>query len=152
MEENIIITGRDLEDLNNPVFIGIFNKEFSIKDKFYLARILDKIQNEARVYFAKKQELIQKYVKKYTFDNKKINKGGDVIAEHKKGDIMMKGESFYFGENLFAFTDDLNKLMDVEIDIGIRKRKIDMDEWPDLTPYEIKSMIPYIIIDEGDEL
>jgi hypothetical protein len=104
----------------------LLQKEFSAKTSFHLARLFSKIETESKIYFAEKQKLVEKYAKRDT-----------------KGEIVSSGDSVTL-ENPGEFTQKLEEILSIEIDLGLDTIEIDFDNEPKLTIEEMMILLPFI--------
>jgi len=122
---------------NSTVIPAIIKKDFTTKTSYWLARVFDKLQSEAKIYAAEKQKLIEKYALRHEEDGE----------SWKKGDIVSDGQSVSL-KDAKMFTKKLNELVEIEIDLGLEKVKFDLDKEPKCTIEEMRLLMPLIEVGE----
>jgi len=146
MKENdngIKITNAYLDSIaNNSSFQVIIKKQFSAKISYWLARVFDKLQREAKIYLAEKQKLVEKYAKRYEEDGEE-KKDGKVIKTWKKGDMIGDGRSVSLND-VDGFNKEINELVEIEISIGLDRIEFDLDKEPNCTVEEMGTLLPLI--------
>jgi len=134
----IKITNAYLDKLaNSPSLPLIIKKPFTAKTSYWLARALDKLQSEMKVYFAEKQKLIEKYAKRHDKDG----------AGFKKGDMVSDGQSVSL-DNIQEFQREITELTEIEIEVGINKIDFDLDKEPSCTVEEMGLLMPLVSVKE----
>ena len=136
IESILAITQNGIE-IRNEDFANILNKSLPVKVSYWLARAVDKMTQEARIYFKAKQDLIQKYAQRYEEDGEKWKKGDVIVSS--TGNIA-------FGDNQEKFLSDFIELQNIECDLGIPTIKVDLDQLPEFTIAEISTIMPLIEI------
>ena len=128
MSDTIKITNEYIEKVvNSPLSMDIKKKEFPIKTAYWIARCFDKIKKLADTYLEEKKKLINKYaIEKDEQGNAKMQEGMISLSDPNK------------------FSEELKELLDIEIDLGINKIKIDLDKCPNLTLEEMDILLPLI--------
>jgi O-phosphoseryl-tRNA(Cys) synthetase len=129
--------------VNNPILQVITQKQFTAKTSYWLARVFDKLQREAKIYLAEKQKLIEKYARRYEADGEQKDNTGKVIKSWKKGDIVGDEKSVSLSD-AEGFTKEINELTEIELDIGINKIEFDFDKEPACTVEEMSLLLPII--------
>ena len=97
---------------------AVLQKDLPIKTAYWLGRAFKEIAREFEPFEEARKKLVEKYVKKYTKDEK--DKNGKVT--HKKGDFIVDGNRYVLtDEEAFQkeFTDLANQ--EVEIKLGLTK-------------------------------
>jgi len=146
-KREIKVTNAYLDSMaNSPAFQVIVKKQFSAKTSYWLARVFDKLQREAKIYLAEKQKLIEKYAKRYEEDGEE-KKDGKVVKSWKKGDMIGDGRSVSLTD-VDGFTKEINELTEIEIGIGIDKIEFDLDKESNCTVEEMGSLLPLIEVKE----
>lgn len=136
--KTIKITNAYLDTMvNSPIFQTIIKKPFTIKTSYWLARIFDKLQKEAKIYLAEKQKLIEKYAKRHEKDGE----------TWKKGDMISDGRSVSLVD-IAGFTKKLNELTEIELSIDINKIKFDLEKEPACTIEEMTLLLPLMEVKE----
>ena len=141
LKNKLLKKGRDMIKIKNSFFEKITNKnikpilekEFTAKTSYWLARIFDKIESEARHYFAEKQKLIKKHALIYDEDT----------DNHKKGDIVQNGNNISI-KDPEAFTKELEEILEIEVDFGWKKIGFDFDREPNLSVEDMMVILPFI--------
>ena len=148
MSEKIKVTNAYLDNMvNNPIFQVIIKKQFSAKTSYWLARTLDKLQQEAKIYLAEKQKLIEKYANRYEKDGEEKDKEGKVIKKWKKGDMVGDGRSVSLSD-VEGFTKEINELIEIELDLNMKPILLDFDVEPSLTIEEMTLLLPLVEVKE----
>lgn len=134
-QENIILTNGEIEMLMfNPAFSQAIKKQFPFKTSYWLGRSLDKIKQLVKPFQEKVDEVLEKYAvkekDKETAENKpKRRPDGQVV----------------WGENEKVAGEALKELREIEVDLGIQKIELDLDQfekyYEDL-PAEDKKLVP----------
>jgi len=134
MTETIKITNGYLDNIvNSAVISTITKKSFSAKTSYWIARVLDKVQREAKVYFAERQKLIDKYAKRHDIDGEGF----------KKGDIISDGQNVTLN-NPTEFQKEITELTEIEIEIGLNRVEFDLEKEPACTIEEMTLLLPLI--------
>lgn len=134
----IKVTNGYLDTLtNNPLIQAIVKKSFTAKTSYWLAKVFDKLQREAKIYFSEKQKLIEKYAKRHDKDGEGF----------KKNDIISDGQNITL-DNVKEFQREITELTEIEIEIGINKIEFDLEREPNCTPEEMAILIPLIHVKE----
>jgi hypothetical protein len=121
------LTNHYFEALSKKDIPGLLNKSFSIKTAYFLARIFDKIETEAKPYFDQKQKLIKKYA---SLDD--------------QGNVISNGNGIKF-DNPVKFNEEFAELLNIEINFEWKKVVIDFDkENVSLKIDEMMILIPFI--------
>ncbi len=136
-ESKIKVQNSYFEGMNNPIFQIIIKKSFTTKTSYWLARVFDKLQSEAKIYFAEKQKLIEKYAKRHEKDGEGF----------KKGDIVSDGQTVDL-KDATIFRKELNELLEIEVEIGLNKIEIDLEREPSCTVEEMGLLLPLIEVKE----
>jgi len=105
---------------------SIMSKEFTATTSFQLARIFSKLESESKIYFSEKQKLANKYAIKDN-DGKPVIKDGN-----------------YTISNVDEFSKELNELLEIEIELGIEKIKMNLENEPNFTVEEMIVLMPFI--------
>lgn len=125
------ITNRRL--VNDANFIGgLTNKQgLPIKISYAIAKNVAKIESELKIYNNERQKLIDKYAVK-------DDKGENIVYENNQLKIA--------DENMNEWTDAINELLDIEVEIDIHKFNENdlLNSNCDMTPSEIM-LIDYMI-------
>jgi len=135
MSENIVIKNGYFETLsiNRNILTDILNKDFPVKIGYWVAKIFDRIESEAKIYFKAKESLIKKYAKK--------DEEGEFISQNGN----------YVLEDIDKYSDELIDLQNIEVEINIKPIEMDLDvlESKGITfkPIEIM-LLPFIKIKE----
>ena len=138
----IKITNGYLEQIGgNTLFQDLAKKPFTAKTSYWLARVLSQLQKEGEIYFAERQKLIEKHAKRHEKD------GGQGDKTWKKGDIVSDGKNVSL-ENAERFVKDMKELTEIEIDLGLKKIKFDLDKEPSCTVEEMTLLVPLIEVKE----
>lgn len=99
------ITNRKI--VNDANFLGdLTHKQLPIKVSYAIAKNVSKIERELEIYNKERQKLIDKYCIK-------DEEGNNVIDENNQ----LKIDDEY----LEAWSEDINELLDIEVDIDIHK-------------------------------
>ena len=122
---------------NSTVIPAIIKKDFTTKTSYWLARVFDKFQSEAKIYLAEKQKIIDKYALRQEKDGK----------DFKKGDIISDGKNISI-KDVAGFTKEANELAEIEIEIGLNKIEFDFDKEPSCTVEEMALLLPLITVKE----
>jgi len=147
MSEKIKITNGYLDTIaNSPVVQAIVKKSFTAKTSYWLAKVFDKLQREARIYLAEKQKIIEKYAKRHDEDGAE-KKDGKVIKSWKKGDMVSDGQSVTL-DNVVEFQKEITELTEIEIELGINKIEFDLDKEPVCTVEEMGLLMPLVSVKE----
>ena len=104
----------------------LLKKDFSGMTSFYFARLFSKIEIESKVYFSEKQKLIEKYAKR-----------------NEDGTFMTTGDSVML-DNPQEFTEKLEEIMSIEIELGIDKIDLDFDKEPKINIEGMMLLLPFI--------
>ncbi len=120
--------------LNSPMFGQTIKKPFPVKTSYWLARAVDKIEQEMRTFLKQRQEVIDELAVK----------GEDGKPEVKKGMVS-------FGENAEKAAEKLDGLLDIDIELDIKKIVIDPDRCPDLSVEELMLLLPIIELKDPDK-
>ena len=135
--KTIRIKAEYFEVFNSPEFTEFRKKQlpFSLKTNYWLARVFNKVEAEAKVYFQEKQKLIDQYAEKDEKGETKILANGSV----------------FFGKKSKEFLKKFNELQQAEIDLGIRPIKLDFAEakGEQLSMVEFGYILPFIVEEEG---
>jgi len=105
---------------------SIMSKEFTATTSFQLARIFSKLESESKIYFSEKQKLANKYAIKDN-DGKPVIKDGN-----------------YTISNVDEFSKELNELLEIEIELGLDKIKMNLENEPNFTVEEMIVLMPFI--------
>jgi len=149
--ESILKTTQNGIELRSEDFQNVLKKPLPVKVSYWLARAVDKISREARVYFKSRQDLVEKHAERHEEDGKEMDPKDTekVLREWKKDDIVVTpAGGVEFGENQEKFLEDLVELQSIEFDLGIYPIKIDLDNFPDLSTVEISVILPLIKVQE----
>jgi len=111
---------------SSPALQLIMKKQPPFRVAYSLARIFDNLQKEIRIYSAEKQKLIEKYAERHIADGEE-KKDDKVIRKWKKGDVVSDGQSVSL-KDVTGFTEEMNKLSESEIDLGLCRAEIDLEE------------------------
>ena len=112
---------------------AILARPLPIKVSYWLAKAMEKMEQEVRVYLQKKQEIIDTYAEKADGETKTTPDGGVV-----------------FGLNTEKAISEFAELQKIEVELGIDKIKIDLEKMPDLSVQEISLIMPLLEIVDGD--
>jgi len=138
----IKVTNGYLDGLgSNSLFQDLAKKPFTAKTSYWLARAFDRIQKEGAIYFAERQKLIEKHAKRYEKD------GGEGERKWKKGDMISDGKNVSL-DDVVGFGKDIKELIEIEIDLGLKKIKFDLDKEPACTVEEMTVLVPLIEVEE----
>lgn len=121
-------------------------KEFTAKTSYWLARLFDRLEQEAGHYFRQKQKLIDKYAKRYEEAGEE-RLDGKTIKSWEKGDMISDGQTISL-KDPEAFSKELNEIIEIEIDLKLDKIQIDLEKEPSLTIDEMLILLPFIEIKE----
>jgi len=114
-EKTITLTNGDIENMMfNPAFKQAVKQSFPVKTAYWLGRALDKVTQNYKPYQKAVNEIVEKYAEKEMIEKKERVK--------KKAD----GQPVW-GENEEKATADLEDLKAIEVDLGIRPIKLDLD-------------------------
>ena len=141
---NIKITPAYLEKLNGSSLLASFSKKsLGNKVSYQLARIFDALEREAKIYFAQKQKVIEKYAKRHEEDGQQKDENGKVIKSWKKGDIVSDGQTVAIAD-IAGFNSAMQELLETEVDLGIEKVRINFDDpkMDQLTIEEMNLLLP----------
>lgn len=128
---NIKIDNAYIEVVNSSQVIqGLMKKVFPVKVSYWLSKAVERIKQEGKPYYEAKQKLAEKYGEQ---DNE-----GNVIPPGPDGSIRLKDTQ--------GFIEELQELQTIEVDLGIKKIKLDMDDpkCPDLSVEEMRLLLPLI--------
>ena len=146
-EREIKVTNAYLDSIaNNSSFQVIVKKQFSAKTSYWLARVFNKLQREAKIYLAEKQKLVEKYAKRHEEDGEE-KKDGKAIKAWKKGDMIGDGKSVSLND-VEGFTKEINELTEIEIGIGLNRIDFDLDKEANCTVEEMGILLPLIEVKE----
>lgn len=130
----IKIKNRFFETMLNEKMKSIVKRDFTATTSYWLAVIIeDKIEPLSKHYFQQKQKLIEKYALRYEEDT----------GKNKKGDIVSDGNNVSLKEPE-KFTKELESILDIENDLGIKKIKFDFKEEPKIPIEEMMFIRPFI--------
>ena len=140
------------EMLNEPITQQILARSLPTKMSYWISRAIEKIRQEAKAYGDQKDKLIKEHedIKKRDDEKKK----GDCLACGRKGELP-PGQTFL--KDALAFQKEQFVFQEIEIDLGINKIKIDLDDlekWFEkrnekgLTGSEFEYLLPFFEIEE----
>jgi len=144
-EQSIIVTNRYIDELTarkGPKEAIEHNKTLPVKARYWLARAFDKLEQEARIYFKSRQQLVNQYASYYDADLK----GEDGKVLHKKGDIISYPDGSVQLQNLAAFQKDLLVLQEIEIRLDINKVALRLEDVEDLDIEQMQLLLPLVDI------
>jgi len=124
--KTIIIKNKVFEMLTANKNQSIMSKEFTATTSFHLARIFSKLESESKIYFSEKQKLVNKHAQKDDNGKAIINDGNYTIL------------------NLDEFSKEFNELLEIEIELGLEKIKMNLDNEPNFTVDEMIILMPFI--------
>jgi len=152
----IKITGEKLEQCNNDNFGKIMSdKTWPVKVSYWLGRIMDHVISELKVYYKKRDEIIDKYSLKYEADTEEVKENG---KKHKAGDLILNenGNRTLNPETIKQMNEDIKELSEIEIELTVNKIEAtfeDMEKWQEkglnLSPDEMRIIMPFFEITEG---
>ena len=146
--ETIKITNQYLDTMASSLVIQtIIKKSFTAKTSYWLARVFDKLQREAKIYLAERQKMIEKYAKRHQSDGEKKDKDGKIVKSWKKGDMISDGQSVSLTD-IKEFTKEINELTEIEIEIGINKIAFDLEKEAACTIEEMAILLPLLDVKE----
>jgi len=134
------VTNGQLEELLSRG--QIMDKPLTAKTAYWIARVIDKCKQEARVYLKRKDDLIEKYAARHESDGEEV-RGGKVIKKWKAGDLIREGDGIRLSDPR-AYLEELAELQGIEIEVSIEKIFIDFEKEPNLTAGEILPFLPFI--------
>lgn len=108
------------------VLQNIIRKGFTAKTSYWLATIFIKLEEASKIYFGEKKKLIDKHAMR---DDK------DEVISDGRGTTL---------RNPTAFNDELIELLEIEIDLGVKKVNFDLDMEPKCTIEEMGLLLPLI--------
>jgi len=126
---------------SNSLFQELAKKPFTAKTSYWLARVFSQLQKEGEIYFAEKQKLIEKHAKRYEAD------GEEGERKWKKGDMVSDGKSVSL-KDAEGFVKDMKELTEIELDLGLKLIKFDLDKEPACTVEEMTLLVPMIEVKE----
>ena len=143
-EQKIVVTNRYIEELTlkkDSKEAIEHNKTLPVKARYWLARAFDKLNQEARVYFKAKQQIINQYAERYDADLK----GDDGKLLHKKGDII----SYPDGSVQLQDATDLQALQEIEVRLDINRISLSLADAEDLDIEQLQLLLPLVEMEEG---
>jgi hypothetical protein len=148
---SIIVKNIYFEKANpgNSTFQRLLQKDI-FKDpimRYWLARALDHVGQLSKVYLEERARIAKKYSRKYDEDGEQKDRDGKVIHKWKKGDSITFPDGSVAIDDADAFREDLNKLQEEEVDLGIPQIKF--NELINLPIEEEMLIIP--LMEEIDE-
>ncbi len=128
-KENIKITNAFIENSVNSASVinELREREFEPDIGYWVAYVLQKLQDLARIYLDEKQKLLKKFAKE----------------KDEKDNIITNPDGTVTIENVPEFSEQLNKLLEVEIDFGISKIEIDFRRLPRLKVKEVEFLMNF---------
>jgi len=153
----IVITGSNLEEFNTDSFKTVMERnEWPVKPGYWLGRAMDHIISELKVYFKRREGIIEKYALKYEEDSEVVNEKGATV-KYKKGDIRTypAGNKMINPEKNEECRTALNELSEIKIELPVDKIKTsleDFETWEKdrglkLSPDERRILIPFFEIE-----
>ena len=133
---NIIVKNHYCELLNGSVAQRVLDEEFPVKVGYWTSRAIAKLRREAKFYWEKRNELVEKYKKE----------GSEEIEKDK--DDATKADATVELTDPKAFRKDLLELQDIDIDLGINLIKVNLEELPELTLAELEFLLPFFDVQE----
>lgn len=141
------VTNRDINNFLSSNIITILNKGFTTKTSYWIARLVKRLEIEAKVFFTERQRLIEKYAARYDADGQQV-RGGKVVREWKRGEIINTDGNIKLID-VGAFNREVDELLDIEVEVpGLEPITYDFNLEPTLTPAEIITLMPFIEIKE----
>ena len=107
--------------------------DFKAKTAWQIARLLKAAEAEVQGFQETRNSLVNKYGEK--------NENGELVVDEKNN---YKFEP----ENLEAFVNEFNDLVESEVEINANKLKIEQVEEADFTPSDMVALEPFIEMDE----
>jgi len=138
----IVLKNRYFEEVGLKVLESVMKIKFTANTSYWLAKIYDKIKTEAKYYFDAKNRCADECALRYEEDGEE-REGDKVIRTWKKGDIVLDGRMVVFADQE-RFNKEVETLMDIEIDLEIRKFKIILKDEPNITPKNMRILLPFI--------
>lgn len=128
----MIIRYSDIEKLStNSLVKNIMEREYSRRTSVWLARFMARIGEEAKIYMAERQKLIEKHA-----------------ARTSTGDIVREGTDIRIAD-FESFSSEFGELQSIEIELaGIDPVEFDIEKEPQMTPAELMLLMPYMTIKE----
>ena len=107
--------------------------DFKAKTAWQIARLLKSTEAEIQGFQEARNTLVNKYGEK--------NENGDLVVD--------ESNNYKFApENLEAFVNEFNDLVESEVEINATKLKIEQLESADFTPSEMVLLEPFVEMDE----
>lgn len=124
-----------INDLLNSVetLQKIAQKDFKAKLAWSIARLLKSAETEIQAFNETRMNLIKKYGEK--------DENGELITDEK-------GNCKIMTENVNAFTEELNELINTEVEINANKIDFNLLENIDFTPSDMTALEPFIEFEE----
>lgn len=158
----IVLTGDWLDKLNDvhpdsKVLTALFKRfDWPPKVRWWLGRIMVKIEQEAKIYFQSRQEIVDENSEKWDHDGSYesevlVNKGQ--VVEYKDGDVKSSpGGQIDWGENEKKVNEEFRVLRDGEIMLSLWMITLDVNDIPkEIPPEEIKLLAPIMEIPDVDK-
>jgi len=102
------------------------------KDGYWVHRYIDEVERLSKAFFATKKEIIDRYAEKDDEGKNKTDESGQGILISRK--------------NNDAFTEEFESVMDIDVEMNLKKRIFNLDGKPftELSPEEWKIIWPYV--------
>ena len=141
-EDKLVLTNRDFEIMghkeNQDTLKGVLLKPLPPKLAYWIAKALEKIQSESKVFFETKNRLMRQYVVIEKDDKIKTTAGGLVVWDIAKGGFE-------------KFQEEYEELLNMEVPMDMNRVYINLDELEarnmTFTPAEFMLM-PFVSISE----
>lgn len=122
--ETIKITPMYFEMLNSGEIHGLLGEPLPPKISYCLARVMNKIQPEASIYFEERDKLLRQY------------------KDEEKSKGLPEGQIKVLENKLDEFNDKDKELKNTEIDLGIQKIEIEFAKMPKLSATQWRFLLP----------
>lgn len=153
--ENIIIDNTYVEMVNSSqVAQNLMKKTFPVKPNYWLSKAIEKTKQEGKPYYEAKQKLVEKYRKQEDENSDKSELNNKDMASIQAYITKLETENASLKKQLgmaqitdmLAFTKELQELQAIEIPLGIKKVKLDLNDpkCPDLNIEEMRLLLPLI--------
>ncbi len=129
-KKTVKITNAFIENfmVSSPALINnLRERELDPEVGYWIAFILQKLQDLTKIYLGQKQKLLSKFAR----------------DKDKDGNIITNSDGTITIGNVTDFSKQLNKLLEIEVDTGIEKININFKKLPSLKVKEMEFLITF---------